>query len=225
MINGIRSETGYQNTGQYTKQTYQHMPEDKSKEKDTVDLAAYYTPSTQTVERQDSVILTLHSQKPHESKSQDRTMQKEAESLFQKFVQFMRNMMYQLTKPAEVIENEEIENEVTEQELAEHVASVVVPVQEEKMTQTWFVNVKERIRIQLHSIRNSLSKFLKQDQTLQMGTGSQENQQEKEKENQNKLTAFVSISSGVEVQPSVVSESHLLDSYDRRGHYSKLGKN
>lgn len=194
MINGIRNDTNYQNMHGYTKQPRQHMPEEKEKPKESIDLGVPYKSSTQSVTKQGNVILTLHSQQPQEEKSAEPAKAEQEGAFLRRFMQF----------------------------IAKYAAALGVPVQEDKPVQVWYQNVRERVRIQFESIRNSLSKFLKQDEALQMDAGSKDDSKEKEKENENKLSAFSG--SGVEVQPGVVNDSHLLDSYDRRGNYSKIGK-
>ena len=106
--------------------------------------------------------------------------------------------------------------------LAEKAAGYFVPLQEEKVQGSLVSNTRERIRIHFASIRNSLAKYLKQEQKLQTKTGGNK---EPGKEKQDRSRRSIYRQEDLELECVITDDSYLLDSYDRKGDYSRLGKN
>lgn len=101
-------------------------------------------------------------------------------------------------------------------------AGYFVPAREAAVPNTWYQRLRERTRIQFGRIRSSLAKYLKQDQTLQMGTGKKGSFTKKEKEDRSRLSVYRE--DDVEIECIITDDSYLLDSYNRKGDYSRLGK-
>lgn len=106
--------------------------------------------------------------------------------------------------------------------LAEKAAGYFVPLQEEKVQSSQVTSTRERIRIRFASIRNSLAKYLKQEQKLQTKTGGNK---EPGKEKQDRSRHSIYRQDDLELECVITDDSYLLDSYDRKGDYSRLGKN
>ena len=109
-----------------------------------------------------------------------------------------------------------------EKAVSETAAKYFVPTQEEIPANNWYANLKSRVRIKFGEIRNSLSKYLKQDQNLNMGTGSSGTYHNKQKEDKSRLSVYKR--DELEIDCIITDDSYLLDSYNRKGDYSKLGK-
>lgn len=105
---------------------------------------------------------------------------------------------------------------------AHKTAGYFVPAREDATPNTWYQRLRERTRIQFGSIRSSLAKYLKQDQSLQMGTSKNGSFTKKEKEDRSRLSVYRE--DDVEIECIITDDSYLLDSYNRKGDYSKLGK-
>ena len=97
-----------------------------------------------------------------------------------------------------------------------------MPLQQEKVQGSLVTNTRERIRIRFASIRNSLAKYLKQEQKLQTKTGGNK---EPGKEKQDRSRHSIYRQEDLELECVITDDSYLLDSYDRKGDYSRLGKN
>ena len=104
----------------------------------------------------------------------------------------------------------------------EKAAGYFVPLQQEKVQGSLVTNTRERIRIRFASIRNSLAKYLKQEQKLQTKTGGNK---EPGKEKQDRSRHSIYRQEDLELECVITDDSYLLDSYDRKGDYSRLGKN
>ena len=109
-----------------------------------------------------------------------------------------------------------------EEVIVESTAKYFVPAQEEIPPNNWFANLKARARIKFGEIRNSLAKYLKQDQSLHMGAGRNGTSQNKHKEDKSRLSVYKK--DELEIDCIITDDSYLLDSYNRKGDYSKLGK-
>lgn len=109
-----------------------------------------------------------------------------------------------------------------EKAITDVTAKYFVPAQEEVQPNNWFANLKTRARLKFGEIRNSLSKYLKQDQNLNMGAGSSGTSQNKQKEDKSRLSVYKK--DELEIDCIITDDSYLLDSYNRKGDYSKLGK-
>ncbi len=108
-----------------------------------------------------------------------------------------------------------------EEAISDTTAKYFVPAQEEIPANNWYANLKNRVRIKFGEIRNSLSKFLKQDQTLNMGAGNS-GSRNKQQEDKSRLSVYKK--NELEINCIITDDSFLLDSYNRKGDYSKLGK-
>ena len=106
--------------------------------------------------------------------------------------------------------------------IANSTAKYFVPAQEEIPPNNWYANLKERVRIKFGEIRSSLAKYLKQDQSLHMGAGRNGTSQNKHKEDKSRLSVYKK--DELEIDCIITDDSYLLDSYNRKGDYSKLGK-
>lgn len=105
---------------------------------------------------------------------------------------------------------------------AHKTAGYFAPVQEDTTPNTWYHRFRERTRIKFGTIRNSLAKYLKQDQNLSMGTGRNGQSSGKEKQDRSRLSVYREDEQ--EIECIITDDSYLLDSYNRKGDYSKLGK-
>ena len=109
-----------------------------------------------------------------------------------------------------------------EKAIADSTAKYFVPTKEEIPPNNWFANLKSRARIKFGEIRNSLAKYLKQDQSLHMGAGRNSTSQNKQKEDKSRLSVYKK--DELEIDCIITDDSYLLDSYNKKGDYSKLGK-
>lgn len=109
-----------------------------------------------------------------------------------------------------------------EKAIADSTAKYFVPAQEEIPPNNWFANLKARARIKFGEIRNSLAKYLKQDQSLHTGAGRNGTSRNKQKEDKSRLSVYKK--DELEIDCIITDDSYLLDSYNRKGDYSKLGK-
>lgn len=109
-----------------------------------------------------------------------------------------------------------------ESAITDSTAKYFVPAQEEIPPNNWYANLKERVRIKFGEIRSSLAKYLKQDQNLHMGAGRNGTSQNKQKEDKSRLSVYKK--DELEIDCIITDDSYLLDSYNRKGDYSKLGK-
>lgn len=109
-----------------------------------------------------------------------------------------------------------------EEAIADNTAKYFVPAKEEIAPNNWYANLKERVRIKFGEIRSSLAKYLKQDQSLHMGTGRNGTSGNKQKEDKSRLSVYKK--DELEIDCIITDDSYLLDSYNRKGDYSKLGK-
>lgn len=109
-----------------------------------------------------------------------------------------------------------------ENAISDTTAKYFVPAQEEIPANNWYANLKSRVRIKFGEIRNSLSKYLKQDQNLNMGAGNSGTSQNRQKEDKSRLSVYKK--DELEIDCIITDDSYLLDSYNRKGDYSKLGK-
>lgn len=100
-------------------------------------------------------------------------------------------------------------------------AAYFVPARAAAPQNSWFQNLKTRAAIRFGEIRGSLSKHLKREQNLQMGTGKQGNFSQREKQNRKRLSVYRQ--EELEIQCIITDDSYLLDSYNKKGDYSKLG--
>lgn len=106
--------------------------------------------------------------------------------------------------------------------MTEHAARYFVPAKEEIPPNNWYQNLKQRARIRFGAIRGSLAKYLKQEQGLHMGTGKNGTSPGKEKEDRRRLSVYKK--DELEIDCIITDDSYLLDSYNKKGDYSKLGK-
>ena len=106
--------------------------------------------------------------------------------------------------------------------ITDSTAKYFVPAKEDIPPNNWYTNLKERVRIKFGEIRNSLAKYLKQDQSLNMGAGRNGTSQNKQKEDKSRLSVYKR--DELEIDCIITDDSYLLDSYNRKGDYSKLGK-
>lgn len=109
-----------------------------------------------------------------------------------------------------------------EEAISDSTAKYFVPTKEEIPPNNWFVNLKSRARIKFGEIRSSLAKYLKQDQNLNMGADRNGTSQNKQKEDKSRLSVYKK--DELEIDCIITDDSYLLDSYNRKGDYSKLGK-
>lgn len=100
-------------------------------------------------------------------------------------------------------------------------AAYFVPAKEEIPANNWYQNLKERVRIRFGAIRNSLTKYFRQEQSLHMGAGKNGTSAGKEKEDRRRVSVYKK--DELEIDCIITDESFLLDSYNRKGDYSKLG--
>ena len=109
-----------------------------------------------------------------------------------------------------------------EKAISDTTAKYFVPAREDIPANNWYTNLKNRVRIKFGEIRNSLSKYLKQDQNLNMGAGGSGTPQNRQKEDKSRLSVYKK--DELEIDCIITDDSYLLDSYNRKGDYSKLGK-
>lgn len=105
--------------------------------------------------------------------------------------------------------------------MTDRAAGYFVPAKEEIPSNNWYQNLKERARIRFGAIRNSLSKYLKQEQSLSMGAGKNGTSAGREKEDRSRLSVYKK--DELEIDCIITDDSYLLDSYNRKGDYSRLG--
>lgn len=103
----------------------------------------------------------------------------------------------------------------------EHAAAYFVPTKEAVPNNSWFQSLKTRASIRFGVIRDSLTKYLKQEQGLQMGTGKQGAFSQREKESRRRIEPYRP--EEPKIQCIATDDSYLLDSYNKKGDYSKLG--
>ena len=108
-----------------------------------------------------------------------------------------------------------------DQKTAADRASYFVPAGVLPPKNSWFHNLKTKIGIRFGEIRRSLARHLKQEQSLQTGTGRQGSQAQRKKENRSRLSVFRQEEQ--EIECIITDDSYLLDSYNKKGDYSKLG--
>lgn len=96
-----------------------------------------------------------------------------------------------------------------------------VPAREVTPQNSWFQNLKTRAAIRFGAIRGSLTKHLKQGQSLQTGTGKQGSASHREKQSRKRLSLYRQ--EDLEIECIITDDSYLLDSYNKKGDYSKLG--
>lgn len=107
-----------------------------------------------------------------------------------------------------------------EDAMTDRAARYFVTAQEDRQPNNWYQNLHQRMKIKFGSIRNSLTKHLKQDQSLQMGTGKKGTLPKQEKENRSRLSVYKK--DELEIDCIITDDSYLLDSYNNKGDYSKL---
>lgn len=105
--------------------------------------------------------------------------------------------------------------------MTDRAARYFVPAKEEIPPNNWYQNLKQRARIRFGAIRGSLAKYLKQEQSLHMGTGKNGTSPGKEKEDRSRLSVYKK--DELEIDCIITDNSYLLDSYNKKGDYSKLG--
>lgn len=99
--------------------------------------------------------------------------------------------------------------------------SYFVPADVLPQQSSWFQSLKTKIRIRFGEIRGSLARHLKQEQSLQTGTGKQGAQAQRDKENRRRLSVYRQEEQ--EIECIITDDSYLLDSYNKKGDYSRLG--
>lgn len=106
--------------------------------------------------------------------------------------------------------------------LAEHTAKYFVPAMAEPQKQPgWFQNMREKTRIKFEEIRNALSKQFKNSQTLSAETKRDGRNLKKEEKNRSRESLYRE--DELEIACVITDDSYLLDSYNKKGTYSKLG--
>lgn len=105
--------------------------------------------------------------------------------------------------------------------MAENAARYFVPAKEEIPPNNWYQHLKQRARIRFGTIRGSLAKYLKQEQKLSMGMGKNGTSPGKEREDRSRLSIYKK--DELEIDCIITDDSYLLDSYNKKGDYSKLG--
>lgn len=108
-----------------------------------------------------------------------------------------------------------------DQQAAADRAAYFVPAGVLPPQNSWFQNLKTKIGIRFGEIRGSLARHLKQDQNLQTGTGRQGSQAQRGKENRSRLSVYRQEEQ--EIECIITDDSYLLDSYNKKGDYSRLG--
>lgn len=104
---------------------------------------------------------------------------------------------------------------------SDRAAVYFVPPREETTQNSWFQSLKTRAAIRFGEIRGSLAKHLKQEQSLQMGTGKQGSTSPREKQSRKRISTYRQ--QDLKIECMITDDSYLLDSYNKKGDYSKLG--
>ena len=125
-----------------------------------------------------------------------------------------------LRQPAAVRENM-MAQLLPDQKSGEDRAAYFVLAREVTPQNSWFQNLKTRAAIRFGAIRGSLTKHLKQGQSLQTGTGKQGSASQREKQSRKRLSMYRQ--EELEIECIITDDSYLLDSYNKKGDYSKLG--